>query len=729
MIEFFCSYELKSSSFRSKLPYGDAGILAKAKQFTAKNVLKKNSYYSTKHLLSHNLREGRLSLQRSGACSVNRFAAKKKSSVFFSSKSIAFFLYFFNLGSFVTHYSFLFFRGYFSVAGFYFFSFLRALCKSFLLVKYVKKFGQRRHFANLKMRLLRVFKAYLLRRFFAKWSLFNFVKNSRRFKNVAKRNFLIWLYRHVNGPSIKDLKWRFFFKLVNKKRFFKYVFFSRRFLTFVRHRKVLFFLFKCIMNPWYFLKIKLFHKACSLPFFQGKFLMKFFFHKFRSNTSFLRRKKEAIFGKRVVFFKRRANSKVRKDLKSCQNFVYYNYKGRRRRRQRGYLLRRAKGLFSKRLLFIKSLYAKKESLLKKTLRSFSAHKIIVRRCFLGFYSFYFFSFFKLVFEEFKFSSLFFSSKISRLFLGHFRLFLCRVFFFFFFFIYRAQWFHPLWRNFFIRFFFFFRLSFFAIKYFFSFIFRANVFFYGFFKKVIPKNFRRVVRRVFFLRRYFTAAFRRGYFFGAGRALIGIYHFEKAGIPRRSAVLPKSKRGIAGVVKKLSFKKPFVLIREPFGVFKRRSLKTKKQYAYGMSKQDLIFYSRFDFCEDFFIPKGLRQRYSRRFFSFYFNHKKLIYEKNLMKFSFADVADFFVGKGYFLGKVCFFSFYGRLFFKGWHFNFIKAILSLEHFTDNFLRRLFFRRSRVPFVPFKLRSNFLFNKPSYVYGRFGHLLRNNSLKRSL
>ena len=241
---------------------------------------------------------------------------------------------------------------------------------------------------------------------------------------------------------------------------------------------------------------------------------------------------------------------------------------------------------------------------------------------------------------------------------------------------------------------------------------------------MSKGFRGVPVRVFFLRRYFTMAFRRGRFSGVGRGLVGIYNFERAAIQRRGVLLPKSKRG---VVKKLSFKKSFVLIKEPLDVFKRRLLKVKKRYEHGTAKQDLIFYSRFDFCENFFIPKGLKQRYARRFFSFYFDRNKLTYEKNLIKFSFADVADFFVGKGYFLGKIYFFSFYGRLFFQGWHFNFIKAILSFERFTDNFLRRLFFRRSHVPFVPFKFRSIFLFNKPSFVYARFSHSLRNNGLKR--
>lgn len=251
---------------------------------------KKHLSHGPKNSLTHNFRDSCLFLQRRCSYFVNKIAAKKKSSIFFSSKSVAFFLYFLNLGSFVTHYGFLFFRGYFSVASFYFFSFLRVLRKGFLLAKYVKRFRQKRYFANLKMRLLRVFKAYLLRRFFAKWSLFNFVKSSRCFKPAAKRNLLIWLYRHVNGPSSKELKWRFFFKLVDKKRFFKFVFFSRRFLAFVRRRKVLFFLFRCILSQKYLFKVKLFHKAYSLPFFQGKNLMKFFFHKIRSDVS-LRLKK------------------------------------------------------------------------------------------------------------------------------------------------------------------------------------------------------------------------------------------------------------------------------------------------------------------------------------------------------------------------------------------------------------------------------------------------------
>lgn len=296
------------------------------------------------------------------------------------------------------------------------------------MVKHLGRSRLQRNFALFKRRLLRVFKAYLFRKFFAKWSLVRFIKAFKHCKPMVKRRLLIWVYRHSEGSSIKDIKWRFFFKLVNNKLFFKFVFYNRLFFRFVRRRSALYFLFLCIYYAKDFLQIKRFKKIFSLSLLRKKNLLKFSFRKsFRrfpillsdkfllrrrnssSLVSFLR-KKETIFGKKLAFFNREAANKARDTLKLHQKVVYRRYKGRLNRRERGYMLGCAKRFFSKSLRFIKSSHKRREAFFKGKLSSFFARKLVARGSFVGFYSFYFFSSFSFIFNSFP-SFFFFSCSL------------------------------------------------------------------------------------------------------------------------------------------------------------------------------------------------------------------------------------------------------------------------------------------------------------------------------
>lgn len=159
------------------------------------------------------------------------------------------------------------------------------------------------------------------------------------------------------------------------------------------------------------------------------------------------------------------------------------------------------------------------------------------------------------------------------------------------------------------------------------------------------------------------------------------------------------------------------------------MRAELQYKRAAAKKQPVARRPFSFGEKFFAPKGLKRCYINRFFSFYFDRSRGTYEKNLAKISFASVTTFFVGKGYFLGKISFFSFYGRLFFKGWSIKFIKAMFSSKLFGDGFLRRLFYKRSGFSFVPFRFHNFFLSHSPFVVFSIFRQKLRRNRLKRVL
>lgn len=454
MVEFFCNNGGRKRIFwqnkrfnRSEWIYKK--LLAKQQEAaSAKVVPNKLVNRSSRSVFAKSFGSRRLYLQRDVAIK------KRKSFFLLSSKSVAFFLYFFNLSSFVMRYDFLFFRRSLRVVGFYFFSFLRILRKGFWLIKYARRYSQKRYFAFFKLRLLRAFKVYLLYRFFSKWSLVRFIKESNFFRTVAKRRLLAWLFRRSKFSSMEDIKWRFFFRFIKKKRFFKFIFRNRLFLRFVRRSKDLYSLFICIFFSRRFLQIKRFRKICGLSFLRKKFMLKFFFRRsfrqFYSSHSvkpLLRRfrnsrlinflqKKKSLFGKEQALFKRHGNAGARKTLKVHQKFVYRKYRGRRCRRQRGYMLRCSRRFFSKSLRFTKVSLIQRELRLNRKLSGFFARRVVPRYCFKGFYSFCFFSSFSFVCDSFNSLCFFFRTmpKSQGVFFGRFRLFLCRALLFFFFFM-------------------------------------------------------------------------------------------------------------------------------------------------------------------------------------------------------------------------------------------------------------------------------------------------------
>jgi hypothetical protein len=250
------------------------------------------------------------------------------------------------------------------------------------------------------------------------------------------------------------------------------------------------------------------------------------------------------------------------------------------------------------------------------------------------------------------------------------------------------------------------------------------FFYGFFKQgVLSRKFKGVFKRIFFLRRFFTAAFKEGSFFRAGLSLISLYSI---GLRRRSHadfLLSKTKKIFSKPYfsgrKRLFFKKSFAFSKESERFFKdrlQRSERKFKRIKRTAPKRLLDSYNPVFFAEKFFIPKFLKRSYANRFFRFYFDWSKGIYVENLHKSSFKDVATFFIGKGYFLGKIPFFSFYGRLFHRGWHFKFMKVMLSIRLFSDHFLKRIFYKRRGFFFLPFIFRIYFFFYRPFVVFNAF-------------